>query len=135
MSKLHVNRIATHIGAEISGADLSSPISAETVEVFENLLLEHLVLFFRDQNLDVAQVKAFAKHFGDLHIHPVRQELAAQGHPEVLVQRTGVERPYVPSEWHADVTFNKNPPKAAPIPKQAARAFSSIESLRDTLSA
>ena len=44
-------------------------------------LLEHKVLFFRDQDITTEQHLAFGRRFGDLEIHPVTPK--DQEHPEV----------------------------------------------------
>ncbi len=110
--RIRVARVAAALGAEVSGIDLKRALDDQTVSEIERAFLEFQVLFFREQHLTVEQHKAFARCFGPLHIHPLRKERDGEGHPEVLVQRTGVQRPYLPSEWHSDVTFQQTPPKA-----------------------
>jgi len=50
-SPLRVDPISPVIGAEISGIDLSAPLTPEVVETLHQALMTHLVLFFRDQAL------------------------------------------------------------------------------------
>ena len=40
------------LGAEVHGLDLRAPLSPEDFDALHRALLEHLVLFFRDQPLD-----------------------------------------------------------------------------------
>jgi taurine dioxygenase len=54
--------------------------------------------------------KAFARNFGELHVHPVLQQMASQGHPEIVVLESDAKRPIVAERWHSDVTFEKCPP-------------------------
>ena len=58
------------IGAEIFGVDLSKPLSNQQFQEVHDALMDHLVIFFRDQKLDIKQHKAFGRRFGKLHVHP-----------------------------------------------------------------
>ena len=74
--------VAGALGAEIGGVDLSGELSEATVAAIRKALLDHLVIFFRDQDLTTAQHIAFARHFGKLEIHPATPK--DQPDPEVL---------------------------------------------------
>ena len=63
---IKVNPIASALGAEIEGVDLSQPLDGETLSEIQQAWLEHLVLFFRDQNLKPDELKTFGEYFGDL---------------------------------------------------------------------
>ena len=63
---VRVEPITGVIGAEVYGVDLRAPLRAEALEVFRAALTEHLVLFFRDQQLTDAQHRDFAAQFGQL---------------------------------------------------------------------
>ena len=52
------------IGAEISGVDLSKALGNQTQTEIQNALMDHLVIFFRDQQIDLEQHKAFGRQFG-----------------------------------------------------------------------
>lgn len=69
-AQLTVKPLEPSIGAEISGVDLSQPISDEVRDTIKSVLLEYKVVFFRDQNIDVQQQAAFAARFGKLYTHP-----------------------------------------------------------------
>ena len=56
---IEVRRIAGALGAEISGVDLSKPLSKADLGAVRKHWLEHLVIFFRDQALTPAQFMAF----------------------------------------------------------------------------
>ena len=72
--------------------------------------MEHQVLFLRGQHITRDQHKEFARRFGDLHVHPVLQQLAGEGHPEIVVLESNEKMPYVADAWHSDVTFERKPP-------------------------
>ena len=61
---LAVRRISGALGAEISGVDLARELSADTVAAIRRAFLEHLVIFFHDQDLTPAQFMAFARRMG-----------------------------------------------------------------------
>ena len=50
-----VERHGRHLGAEISGLDLSKPLDSATFEALEAALVEHKVLFARDQTMTTAE--------------------------------------------------------------------------------
>ena len=61
---LKINPITTVIGAEISDIDLSQTLDAEIQDQIYNALMQHLVLFFRDQDLSPQAQFDFATTFG-----------------------------------------------------------------------
>ena len=107
---IQVEPLAGVIGAEVSGLDLRKPLDAESIDEIRRAWLAHQVLFFRDQPLTVDEHKAFARRFGELHVHPVLQQMADQGHPEIVVLESDAKRPVVADRWHSDVTFEREPP-------------------------
>ena len=64
---MKINLISGALGAEISGLDLKDS-SEENWNVINQLLLEHKVLFFRNQNISAEEQINFAKRFGPLEI-------------------------------------------------------------------
>lgn len=135
--------VAAALGAEIHGVDLSEPLDDATIKEIRSAWLEHKVLFFRDQDIDVEQHKAYARRFGDLHVHPVLQQMKDQGHPEVVVLESSAERPYVAAGWHSDVTFEREPPmgsilRAVKVPDVGgdtmwASMYAAYEALSDAM--
>jgi taurine dioxygenase len=95
------------IGAEIAGVDLASPDIAEAIPAIRAALLAHKVVFFRDQHLTAAQHIAFARHFGDLEIHPATP--AGQADPEILRIEHGPKNRGKENAWHSDVTWREKP--------------------------
>jgi taurine dioxygenase len=104
---LEVHRLTPVIGAEISGVDLAKPLSQETVTWLTQQLINHKVIFFRDQAIDTSQHLAFARRFGELEVHPVTPK---KGFPEVLVLHNDADRPaFGTAFWHSDVTWRPEP--------------------------
>ncbi|MDE5447341.1 TauD/TfdA family dioxygenase, partial [Bradyrhizobium sp. CSA207] len=59
------------IGAEIANIKLSGDLPDQTIAGIKAALLEHKVIFFRDQgHLDDAEQERFALRFGNLVPHP-----------------------------------------------------------------
>ena len=62
--KLDIRPLSGAIGAEIFGVDLAQELDAGTVAAIRRAWLDHLVIFFRDQELPPARLLALARHFG-----------------------------------------------------------------------
>ncbi|MFT5172920.1 MAG: taurine dioxygenase [Gammaproteobacteria bacterium] len=107
---LEVRPIAGAIGAEIHGVNLAA-LDDETFNEIHAVWLEHLVVFFRDQDISAQQQLDFALRFGDIHFHPFMRGM--DDHPEVLeiVKEPSDPRTFG-SVWHTDQMFNPKPAKA-----------------------
>jgi taurine dioxygenase len=98
--------LSPNIGAEILGVDLTRPDPAMVAGI-RAALLEHKVVFFRDQNLTAAQHMAFARMFGELEIHPITPK--DQPNPELLHIEHGPTNRGRENSWHSDVTWREKP--------------------------
>lgn len=67
---LVVRPLQPTIGAEITGVDLSRPITTAQRDAIRAVVLKHKVVFFRDQSLTNEQHATFAREFGPLYTHP-----------------------------------------------------------------
>jgi taurine dioxygenase len=106
---LDIKKIAGTLGAEIHGADLSRPLSADLVAEIRAALLEHLVVFFRDQHLSVAQFLAFARTLGKPIEYPLVKGLPE--YPDVIeVSKLEHERANFGGIWHTDTAYLEHPP-------------------------
>jgi len=106
-----VQPIAGALGAELHGVDLCTDLSAEVYAEIRRLLLEHQVIFFRDQDISPAQHKALAESFGPLQTHPAYD--AIEGYPEITILESTAENPSKIEAWHTDMTFRAHPPLGA----------------------
>lgn len=95
------------IGAEIAGIDLRDELNDQTTSVIRQALLDHKVLFFRDQAITTDQHLAFARRFGELEVHPFATN--KPGYPEVLAITHDAEHPGRENRWHSDVTWRLQP--------------------------
>ena len=82
VQSLQIRRTSGALGAEISGVDLGQELPDATIAAIRQALVEHQVIFFRDQDLTPARQVAFGARFGPLNIHPYVQGMAGQ--PEVM---------------------------------------------------
>ncbi|CAN1593996.1 taurine dioxygenase [Pseudomonas mediterranea] len=121
MNRPTITPLSIALGAQISGIDISQPLSVEQRNFIEQALLEHQVLFFRDQPIDPVQQARFAACFGDLHIHPIYPNVPGQ--PEVLVLDTDVTDVRDNAVWHTDVTFLPTPAMGAVLSAKLLPAF------------
>ena len=104
---LDIRPMTPAIGAEIHGVDLGAADIGDCIPAIRAALLEHGVIFFRDQELSQEQHIAFARHFGELEIHPATPR--GQENPEVLRIAHGPERRGKENNWHSDVTWREKP--------------------------
>lgn len=103
-----VTQLGSRIGARIDGVALVGDLDAATVDDIRAALLQHKVIFFRDQHhLDDAQQHAFAARLGTPIAHPALQQ---EGAPII----TPIDSDYAKANrWHTDVTFVANYPAAS----------------------
>lgn len=107
--RIQVTRLAPHIGAEIGGIDLCAPLDSDVIAQIRRALVEHQVVFFRDQPLSVEQHKTFASHFGEMFRHPA--SVPVEGHPELIRIHADANSTKVAGEqWHTDTSCEAAPP-------------------------
>jgi len=95
------------VGAEVHGIDLRDEVSDEAIATLRQGLLEHKVLFFREQHITTEQHLALGRRFGELEVHPMTPSF--QKHREVLVIRHDENRRGTENFWHSDVTWRPEP--------------------------
>lgn len=110
-----VTRIGKHIGAEISGIDLSKPLDDDTFSQIAKAFFDNEVVFFRNQKITPAQQVEFTRRFGILEQH-VRKESRLPGHPEILVvsnllddKGNAIGAQDAGRFWHSDLSYKKEP--------------------------
>jgi taurine dioxygenase len=105
---VQITPVTAAIGAEITGVDLRDDLDVATVARLRQALLDHLVLFFRGQELDDDAHVGFALRFGPLSIPPLATRY--QDSPAVTVLDQIAPKGEGADEWHSDNTFMPNPP-------------------------
>ncbi len=109
-SAIEVTRLNRTIGAVVSGVNLAQELPRSVIDRLGELMVEHQVLFFRNQPITPREQRDFAAHFGTLHIHPIYPVLPDL--PEIMLLDTHAG--FLPDNdnWHTDVTFSTTPPLA-----------------------
>ncbi|MFN0043228.1 MAG: TauD/TfdA dioxygenase family protein [Alphaproteobacteria bacterium] len=111
-NSLDIRPISGALGAEILGVDLKRGMSDELAAAVRAAWLEHLVLFFRDQDLSPSEFQAFAERFGTAIEYPFVRGLP--DHPLIVpVVKLEHERVNFGGIWHSDTTYLENPPMAS----------------------
>lgn len=109
MSTIEIIPTNPTLGAEIRGVDLGGALDEATVTTIRQALLDHLVLFFRNQPLDHDQHIRFGRYFGDLHLHPAAPR--PDEYPELLrIHADHNSRGVAGQGWHSDVSCDPEPP-------------------------
>jgi taurine dioxygenase len=89
---MQIKPVTGTIGAEISGVDLSGEPDPAILDRIYHAVIEHLVVFFRDQDLSPAAQFEFAKTFGTpAQPHPVYPHLP--GFDRVVLLENDGDRP------------------------------------------
>lgn len=98
-----------NIGATLHGLDLSQPLSDLAQSELKAALARYEVIFFRDQVLTPVQQVAFTRSFGQ--VNEVKAFFPrVQSQPEIEIVESTAERPGASNNWHADITWQANPP-------------------------
>jgi taurine dioxygenase len=100
--------LAGALGAIIAGIDLSQDLDNAQASDLHQALLDHCVIFFRDQRLTPERHLALGRRFGTLNIHEFVE--AMPGHPEILVvAKYEGDTKNFGGGWHSDVTYLDEP--------------------------
>jgi taurine dioxygenase len=109
---MKVEPLAGALGAEISGVDLSKDLNDAVASEIRRAWLEHLVIFFRDQDLPPARFLAFARRFGEPIEYPFVKGL--DEFPVIIpVLKLEHEKINFGGIWHSDTTYLDVPPMAS----------------------
>jgi taurine dioxygenase len=139
---MKIKRIAGALGAEIEGIDLSAGLNSTQASEVRQVLLNHLVIFFRDQQLNTQQFLNFAQSMGQPVEYPFVRGL--DGFPCVIeVKKLEHERHNFGGIWHSDTTYLQQPPMGSMLYAQQlppfggdtlfANQYLAWESLSDTM--
>ena len=106
---IEVKPIAGALGAEIAGVDMARDLDDEVVAEVRHALLDHLVIFLRNQKATPQQQLAFARRFGQPIEYPQLKGLpeAPMITPVVKLEH---ERHNFGGIWHSDTTYLAEPP-------------------------
>jgi taurine dioxygenase len=111
---MKIHKLTNTIGAEISGIDLSRPLTPTDIIDLKNALINNFVLFFRDQKMEPEYLPSVVTQFGDVYQHPT--EIKYNNNPEIGYIFSGENTVRVDvngKRLHADRTSDKNPPRTS----------------------
>lgn len=128
-----IERITGTLGAQIHNLDLASVSDAAVFQWISAQLVEHKVLFFRNQALTSDQHIAFGARFGEvLDVHPWSP--SKEGYRKVMVLRGAAPR------WHSDESWREETPLGSILYCRIAPSyggdtvFADMEAAYDSLS-
>jgi taurine dioxygenase len=108
---MQVQRLTNTIGAELSGVKLGDAArDGALFDEIKSLLLQHKVLFLRDQDMSRAEHVEFARRFGELEDHPVAG--SDPEHPGLVRIYKDLNSPpeHYENAYHCDATWRDAPP-------------------------
>ena len=134
---MEINLISGALGAEIKGINLKDS-TQKNWDKINQLMLEHKVLFFREQKISSQEQIDLAKKFGPLERHAYVKGLPE--HPEIIRIKKGANEKHQWGEtWHTDVSYNPKPTKVIILrsrkipPVGGDTMFSNMELAYETL--
>jgi len=123
MTDLTITPLGHALGAEVTGLDLTRPLSEALHRQVYDAWLRHLVLVFPgNAAMTPAELIAFSRMFGTLDQHESQApETLLEGFREILVV-SNKQRAGRPSQtrnsgrnWHTDLSYSLRPAKAAAL--------------------
>ena len=108
-STLEVVPLTPGIGAELHGPDLAHELTDTDVRAIHAALVQHHVVFFRNQSLTPVQQASVARRFGRLRMAQKAAFDVIDGAPEIAVLLNDRERPPNVNHYHADGIFRAVP--------------------------
>lgn len=127
------------LGAELLGIDLARDLNDDSFAVIHKALIDHGVIFFRDQNITPAQQTAFAQRWGEIHYHPHMPTLP--DHPAIIeIVKKETDTVVFGANWHTDQMFTPTPARVTMLyakqvpPVGGDTLFADLHKAYDTLS-
>lgn len=108
---VRVEPLTAACGAVISGVDLAADLPDAVIAEIRRAVLDHGVVFAREQHLTPARQVAFSRRFGPESPVPFVQGIAE--HPEVIavVREASETQAFIfGGIWHSDFSFLPEPP-------------------------
>ena len=112
---IEVTPYSPHVGAEIGGIDLTGPLPAERLAELRRAFTDHLVLFFRDQEIGFDDHARLAGYFGTIgrhvgvrtHSRPSEDDRVRRFHFDEYSEEVSG------NVWHTDQSCAPIPPLAS----------------------
>jgi taurine dioxygenase len=103
---VELEHLGLTIGTVLHNIDLKQTLSATTIQLIRDTLLERKVIFFRDQNLAEDEQVNFGRCFGELDAFPFGK---SGDNPYILEIVHNKRQPGTENGWHTDVTWMEKP--------------------------
>ena len=71
------------LGVEVTGVDLSKPLTAEIIEEIKDAHANYGVIVFPNQFISSEDLQRFGRYFGKLSVHPFSTN--TEGNPELII--------------------------------------------------
>jgi alpha-ketoglutarate-dependent taurine dioxygenase len=104
---MQIKPITPAVGAVIQGVDLRRPLEPDTVGALRRALLDHGVIFLREQDISTGQLTAYGMYFGTPETDSFGAPLPAED--PARAADLGPTR-HSTAMWHSDTTFVAEPP-------------------------
>jgi taurine dioxygenase len=111
---MKIHKLTPAIGAEISGVDLSQPLTPTTVLDLKNALIDNRMIFFRDQKIEPEYLPKVITQFGEMYIHPWEKKY--NNNPEIGYVFSGEHTTFTDVDgkfMHSDRTAAAEPPRTS----------------------
>lgn len=137
-SALTIQPLTAAIGAEITGVDLRKPLDGDDLATVRQALLDHLVIFVRDQDIGLDDQVRFSEYFGS--IIPGKGTRVTDDVVGVNVLDQVAPKGQGADDWHSDHMFLPEPPmgttlRAVQLPPYGGdTCFTSMYAAYDALS-
>ena len=138
MTALEIVPPTPTIGAELRGVRLSADLDAAVIAEIRQALMDHLVVFFPNQDLTAEAQLGFAERFGPALIPTIGS--ASPELPAITLLDQVAPKGQLTDRWHTDHTFIEEPPMgsmlhALQLPSSGGdTCFASMYAAYDTLS-
>ena len=134
---MNVDLVSGALGAEVINFDLNY-LNNKNFEEINNLLLEHKVVFFRDQSLTLEKFIEIASMFGPVEEHAYVKGI--EKYPQITrIIKAANEKNQWGEGWHSDVSYDLTPSKVIMLkslkipPIGGDTVFSNMELALETL--
>ena len=134
---MKVDLVSGALGAEVINFDLNY-LNNKNFEKINNLLLEHKVVFFRDQSLTLEKFIEIASMFGPVEEHAYVKGI--EKYPQITrIIKAANEKNQWGEGWHSDVSYDLTPSKVIMLkslkipPIGGDTVFSNMELALETL--
>jgi alpha-ketoglutarate-dependent taurine dioxygenase len=109
MTTITTERIAGSLGAYVHGLDLRDPLPNGDLAALRQAILDHLVVFLPDQDIDLDALERFTDELGGRDITPYVKPV--EGRPYVIrVIKEPDDELNFANAWHTDLSYLPEPP-------------------------